>query len=303
MSEEEGGDALLWHPWEFGRGLRNESDYPTLLPIAVCRYTRITGFSAWFSLSPRGHSPLSPIYTHCCNLSVPLSSLTSTIPSSLILSSFHAYLNINDQPVTIFLLYLTSSSSSIHSNAFIIVPFSSNSSYVSSQYSLILLYFSLSMFISWSTYPLTIIFLLVCLFFSISSNVHDVSMRFFSLDFLPLTRMRLLGEEGRGRSPGKIARITDPLGRGSADGSVTDPAHQKPENLPTWRKYVWGSSSPSTSILSEHNVGGGGIVMESTLRVLRLNHFPMAELTSLRGWFLPSSFSSFFLFGKEEREG
>lgn len=38
-------------------------------------------------------------------------------------------------------------------------------------------------------------FLPVCLFFSISSNVHDVSTWFFSLDFLPL-RMRLLGREG-----------------------------------------------------------------------------------------------------------
>ena len=300
MSEEEGGDALLWHPWEFGRGLRNESDYPTLLPIAVCRYTRITGFSAWFSLSPRGHSPLSPIYTHCCNLSVPLSSLTSTIPSSLILSSFHAYLNIKLRSFcyNLFVLFY-----------FILVfcPFQCTHN-CSILFQFVLCFISIlinsliffPVHVSWSTYPLTIIFLPVCLFFSISSNVHDVSMRFFSLDFLPL-RMRLLGEEGRGRSPGKIARITDPLGRGSAegDGSVTDPAHQKPENLPTWRKYVWGSSSPSTSILSEHNVGGGGIVMESTLRVLRLNHFPMAELTSLRGWFLPSS--SFLLFFFLER--
>lgn len=41
---EEGGDALLWHPWEFGRGLRNESD-PTSLPISICRYTYYRIFS------------------------------------------------------------------------------------------------------------------------------------------------------------------------------------------------------------------------------------------------------------------
>lgn len=132
--------------------------------MQIHTYYRI--FSLILSLSPRGHSPLSPIYTHCCNLSVPLSSLTSTIPSSLILSSFHAYLNINDQPVTIFLLYLTSSSSSIHSNAFIIVPFSSNSSYVSSQYSLILLYFSLSMFLDRPT--LLLLFFCLSVYFFLS---------------------------------------------------------------------------------------------------------------------------------------
>lgn len=109
--------------------------------MQIHTYYRI--FSLILSLSTWTLSFVSYIYTHCCNLSVPLSSLTSTIPSSLILSSFHAYLNINDQPVTIFLSYFTSSSSSVHSNALIIVPFSSNSSYVLSQYSLILLYFSL----------------------------------------------------------------------------------------------------------------------------------------------------------------
>lgn len=129
--------------------------------MQIHTYYRI--FSLILSLSTW---TLSYIYTHCCNLSVPLSSLTSTIPSSLILSSFHAYLNINDQPVTIFLLYLTSSSSSIHSNAFIIVPFSSNSSYVSSQYSLILLYFSLSMFLDRPT--LLLLFFCLSVYFFLS---------------------------------------------------------------------------------------------------------------------------------------
>lgn len=129
--------------------------------MQIHTYYRI--FSLILSLSTW---TLSYIYTHCCNLSVPLSSLTSTIPSSLILSSFHAYLNINDHPVTIFLSYFTSSSSSVHSNAFIIVPFSSNSSYVSSQYSLILLYFSLSMFLDRPT--LLLLFFCLSVYFFLS---------------------------------------------------------------------------------------------------------------------------------------
>lgn len=129
--------------------------------MQIHTYYRI--FSLILSLSTW---TLSYIYTHCCNLSVPLSSLTSTIPSSLILSSFHAYLNINDHPVTIFLSYFTSSSSSVHSNALIIVPFSSNSSYVSSQYSLILLYFSLSMFLDRPT--LLLLFFCLSVYFFLS---------------------------------------------------------------------------------------------------------------------------------------
>lgn len=68
----------------------------------VCRYTYYRIFS--LILSTWTLSFVSyPI--HCCNLFVPLSSSTS-IPSSLILSSFHVHLNINvyhNHPVTIFL--------------------------------------------------------------------------------------------------------------------------------------------------------------------------------------------------------
>lgn len=154
------------------------------------------------------------------------------------------------------------------------------------------LYLCIFLVLYWPTLlRVAIIFLPVCLFFSISSNVHDVSMRFFSLDFLPL-RMRLLRKgwkswKDRKDNRSSWERLDQRMGR--------PPKAREFANL---AKICLGQQlSTSTSIL-EHNVGGGGIVMESTLRVFRLNHFPMAELTSLRGWFL---LLLFFWKGKERR--
>lgn len=115
--------------------------------------------------------------------------------------------------------------------------------------------------------------------------------RLFHL-FRPL-RMRLLA----GRSPAKTARITSPRER--LDRGVASPAVSHRYRTPKGQRIcqpgenmfgIRSSLSPQQFLNTTCRLGGE-IVMESTLRVARLNHFPMAELTAvcvLRRLFLKS---------------
>lgn len=96
---------------------------------------------------------------------------------------------------------------------------------------------------------------------------------------------------GRGGSPGKIARITDPLGRGSTKGWG---GHQKPENLPTWRKYVWGSSFPRPPRFSSTMLAG----VESSWNLL----YESLDWTIFQWLSWPRSGDDFFFYFFLERK-
>lgn len=176
---EEGGDALLWHPWEFGRGLRNESD-PTSLPIAICRYTYYRIFSLILHvdlcLLYRSPTPSPMLSSFCPSIFFNIYSVQSP-DSSPPLPFVHLDTNVYYNHLITILCLIS------------FYPFQCNLRYnnccLLSRFSSILGVLSLRTLVSISCVlfpPIStllraaiIFFLPVCLFFSISSNVHDVS--------------------------------------------------------------------------------------------------------------------------------